>query len=91
MTTIATIKAGQIIKAGYKDFTSVCEFLGFGTDYEIASFATLREIRSQVADKEVHKAIFRELEDGSTWAAYYWNGRWRVGSSADTLKLTESV
>lgn len=87
MTTIATIKAGQTVKAGYKSFKSDCKFLGFGTDFDTAAFATLGEIRSQVADKEVHKAIFHDIEGDYTWTAYFWNGRWRVGSSADTLKL----
>jgi hypothetical protein len=87
MTTIATIKAGQSVKAGYKSFLTDCEFLGFSTDHDIPAFNTLAEIRSQVADKEIYKAIFRDLDGNYTWVAYFWNGRWRVGTSADTLKL----
>lgn len=32
-------------------------------------------------------AVFQDPEDGSTWAAYLWEGAWRVGSSADRLRL----
>ena len=32
-------------------------------------------------------AVFQDPEDGSTWAAYLWEGAWRVGSSGDRLRL----
>ena len=32
-------------------------------------------------------AVFQDPEDGSSWAAYLWEGSWRVGSSGDRLRL----
>ncbi len=86
---IKNIKRGDHVQAGDKGFVDTNEFLGFYTDSDGTGlgFATLRELKSQVADKDSHYAIFRSVEDGCNWAAYFWNGRWRVGSSANTLKL----
>ena len=86
---ITSLAAGQVIQAGYRKWYSPCQFIGFGTDTNFKSvpYATLKEIRSHVADKEAHYAVFHDIEGDYTWAAYYWQGRWRVGTSADTLKL----
>jgi hypothetical protein len=86
--TIATIKPGTVIEVGYRGKNmGPSEFLGFGTDNEIASFASLAQLRCNVADEGAHRAIFRDMEDGSTWAAYRFNKRWVVGSSADYLQF----
>lgn len=86
---INSIQRGDYVQAGDKWLMDTNEFLGFYTDNEGTGlgFATLRELKSQVADQGSHYAIFRSVADGCNWAAYFWNGRWRVGSSANTLKL----
>ncbi len=86
--TIATIKPGTVIEVGYRGkSTGLSKFLGFGTDNEIASFASLAELKCNVADEDAHRAIFQDVEDGSTWAAYRFNKRWVVGTSADRIQF----
>jgi hypothetical protein len=86
--TIATIKPGTVIEVGYRGKSmGPSEFLGFGTDDETASFASLAQLRCNVADEDAHRAIFRDVKDGSTWAAYRLNKRWVVGTSADYLQF----
>lgn len=87
MTTIATIIAGQILQAGDNKFIDMNEFLGFGTDSDTPVYSTLSQLKSNVADPDAHYAIFRNVTEDYTWAAYRFNGRWRVGSSARSLKL----
>jgi hypothetical protein len=95
--TIATLKPGDVVMAGYRKFMDANEFIGFTSD-DFSMFATRQDLssitvydsynalKSNVADRENDKVIFCE-EDGTLWAAYRWNNRWRVGTSADTLKL----
>lgn len=86
--TIATIKPGTTVKTGYRNRNwSPSTFLGFGTDNETASFPSLAQLRSNVADEDAHRALFRDEEGDFIWAAYRYNGRWVVGSSADRLQL----
>ena len=87
MTTITTITAGQILQAGDCKFTDTNEFLGFGTDDNTPVYNTLSQLKSNVADPDAHYAIFRNVAEDYTWATYRFNGRWRVGSSARSLKL----
>jgi len=87
MTIIATITAGQILQAGDCKFTDTNEFLGFGTDGDTPVYDTLSQLKSNVADSDAHYAIFRNVDEDYTWTAYRFNGRWRVGSSARSLKL----
>lgn len=87
MITIATITAGQILQAGDCKFTDINEFLGFGTDGDTPIYDTLAQLRSNVADPDTYYAIFHNVAENYTWAAYRFNGRWRVGSSARSLKL----
>ncbi len=86
--TIATIKPGTVVEVGYRGkSTGPAKFLGFGTDNETASFASLAQLRCNVADEHGHRAIFQDVEDGSTWAAYRFNKRRVVGTSADCLQF----
>jgi hypothetical protein len=87
--TIATIKRGEAALVGYKHFSNRCIFHGFYTDSDCTGpgFDSLRQLRSNVADSECYHALFEDIEGGYAWVAYFWNGRWRVGSSAHTLKM----
>jgi len=106
MTRIASLTAGQAIKAGYRGWHTPCEFLGFSDNAEryskTPSFSTLADLKAakgarnaaqieQVQEQADYGhsfyALFRDLEDGATWAAYLWKGAWRVGTSADRLQL----
>ena len=89
--TAANIKRGDVVIAGYKTFCTPCRFLGFFTDHlgTGLGFASLAELKCNVADKECWYAMFQDCAERDERAAYWWNGRWRVGSSADTLKLTQ--
>jgi hypothetical protein len=106
MTRIASLTAGQAIKAGYRGWHTPCEFLGFSDNTkaysETPAFNTLADLKTakgarnaaeieQLQDQASYGhsfyALFRDLEDGTTWAAYLWKGAWRVGSSADRLQL----
>ena len=88
-TTIANIKNGDILNVGYRGHLDRNQFLGFYTDgsFTGAGYATLSELRSNVADQDTYYAKFLSLDGDYTWGAYRWNGRWRVGSSADMLQL----
>ena len=87
--TIRTIKRGDVVQAGYKQWLTTNRFLGFYTDHHGSGlgFSSLAELKSNVADDNCWFAIFQDCGDGDEWAAYRANGRWRVGSSADTLKM----
>lgn len=96
--TMATIEPGQRVMAGYRRFADLNEFVGFTADRvpmftkpdtlaSLTLYDTYRALKSNVADESIHQAVFREVEDGSLWAAYRYQGRWVVGSSADAIKL----
>jgi hypothetical protein len=88
--TTATIKRGDVVQAGYKKWLTANRFLGFYTDHlgTGLGFSNLGELKSNVADDDCWYALFQDCADGDEWAAYRFNGRWVVGSSADALKLT---
>lgn len=87
--TIRTMKRGDVLQVGYKSYLDSNKFLGFYTDIKGTGtgFNTLAELRSNVADSDCYHALFLDIDGGFSWAAYFWKGRWRVGSSADTLKM----
>jgi hypothetical protein len=97
--TMATIQPGQQVMAGYRRHSDLNEFVGFTADRipmftkpdtldSITLYDTYRALKSNVADSSIHQAVFRDAEDGSLWAAYRYQGRWVVGSSADAIKLS---
>ena len=88
-TTAAPIKPGQTVQAGYRKSMTASRFLGVFSDFNATGmgFSSLAELKSNVADQDCWYACFQDCVDGDQWAAYRFNGRWVVGSSADQLKL----
>lgn len=102
MTRLASLTAGQAVKAGYRGWHTPCKFLGFSDNAEAYSqtpaFDTLADLKAAKAARNAAEleqlqnqanfyALFRDIEDGTTWGAYLWKGAWRVGTSADRLQL----
>ena len=105
--TISNIEPGRVYKAGYirgdRNFTDANEFLGF----KVGSlfFTNLRQLKAHFGISNLRELEFEteRLEFGSVtaeffnvdeqyvWAAYLWNGGFKVGTSADALKLATAA
>jgi hypothetical protein len=55
---------------------------------EAAGYRNLKALEAAL-DQEGCRAyaVFKDPEGGYTWAAYLWEGSWRVGSSGDRLRV----
>ena len=102
--TVNNLSSGQIVRAGYKrgdrDFTDDNRFVQFKVGD--ARFFTLAEVKKAFnvsnlrdleteTDKRELGSVYAEwinCDAGYSWAAYLYNGSFRVGSSADRLTLT---
>jgi hypothetical protein len=93
--TAAKLEAATEVLAGYKNLLDRNLFLGFGVD-DTPRWSTLANAKEalecttygDVLAKEGNLyAHFHCVEGDYAWAAYYFNGAWRVGSSADRLQL----
>jgi len=98
---VSTLTPGTAVNAGYRAWATPCTFLGFAVKHDgEPRWSTLKEFKQafQVSNlKNLEEAVeakalgayavFRDTEDGDTWSAYLWQGRWRVGTSADVLQL----
>ena len=55
---------------------------------EAAGYTNLKALETALDEEGCRAyAVFQGPEDGSTWAAYLWEGSWRVGSSGDRLRV----
>ena len=97
---VSTIKPGQNVHAGYRQWTTPCTFKGFALNredarwpelkaaYMSAGCTNLKGLEEWAQSKGVTVyALFQDQEHGDNWAAYLWRGRFCVGSSADRLEL----
>jgi hypothetical protein len=98
---VSTLKHGQRVQAGYRQWTTPCKFVGFGLNhsdsprwpdlgnaYMTADCKNMKALEAWANAKGVTVyAVFEDVKDGDRWAAYLWKGRFCVGSSADRLEL----
>ena len=101
--TVANLIHGDICRAGYKrgerDFTDIQRFVCFKIGEQTFSnlkllkqalgVTNLRDLETKADELDLGSitAEFYDLEGKFFWAAYIWNGSFRVGSSADKLSL----
>ena len=100
--TIANLKSGQTVQAGYKRRELlVDESFFFGFKVNGQWFANLKQLKQFLGVKNLREiefvadrlelgsvtAEFRDVADKFLWGAYLWNGAFRVGTSADRLQL----
>lgn len=101
--TVANLQSGQVVRAGYKrgkmDYSDANRFVGFKVgDLHFNNLKELKEATDArtLSDIEVQcdgihqpsaTAEWYNVEEGYFWAAYLWNGAFRVGTSADRLSL----
>jgi hypothetical protein len=91
--TIANIKPGQFCHVGSDD--EVSEFIGFSTSSQalaplfLGNLYAFRKEHQKTRNSEQQYAWFNTKDPLGEycWAAYYWNGKWRVGTSAGILRL----
>lgn len=102
---LSQLNAGDVIGAGYRDWYTPCEFLGFSFKHNGPIVASnMKELKAQMGCSNLRElealgalgdtglyAVFADREDGDRWLAYLWRGIWRVGSSADRLQLAAAV
>ena len=102
--TVNSLSSGQIVRSGYKrgdrDFTDLNRFVQFkvGETYfftlaevkKALGVTNLRDLEAKLDERELGSvyAQWANCESGYFWAAYLYNGSFRVGSSADRLTLT---
>ena len=98
---LSQLTAGTVIQAGYRNWYTPCEFLGFSFKHDGPIVAgTMKELKGQTGCSNLRElealgalgetglyAVFRDVQDGDRWMAYLWQGAWRVGTSADRLQL----
>jgi hypothetical protein len=101
--TISNIEPGRIYNAGYirgeRNFTDPNRFVGFKVGSltfnnlkqlkQYFGVRNLRDLEFQADSGELGSvtAEFFNCEEGYHWAAYLWNGGFKVGTSGDALKL----
>ena len=102
--TVANLIHGDICRAGYKrgerDFTAVQRFVCFKIGEQtfhnlkqlkkIVGVTNLRDLETEI-DRIKERSVtaeFYDLEGKFFWAAYLYNGSFRVGTSADRLTLS---
>jgi hypothetical protein len=101
--TISNIEPGRIYNAGYirgeRNFTDLNRFVGFKVGS--LTFTNLKQLKQYFGVRNLRDLEFEadRIEAGSVtaefydcngeffWAAYLWNGGFKVGTSADALKL----
>ena len=102
--TINNLSSGKVCRAGYKrgdrDFTDLNRFVQFkvGETYfftlaevkKALGVTNLRDLEAKLDERELGSvyAQWANCESGYFWAAYLYNGSFRVGSSADRLTLS---
>jgi hypothetical protein len=101
--TVSNLTFDQVVDAGYRyrgnpQVDSNC-FLGFKFNGRV--FKDLKTLKSFLGVKNLKEiefeadrleagsitAEFKNIEEGYLWAAYLWEGAFRVGTSADRLVL----
>jgi hypothetical protein len=101
--TVSNLYSGEVVTAGYirgqRNFTDQNKFVGFKVGDQVfsnlkllkAAFGVknLRDLEFETERLELGTvtAEFYDCEDKYFWASYLWNGTFRVGTSADALKL----
>lgn len=101
--TISNLYSGEVITAGYtrrgNKLVDPNRFVGFKVGDNFYSnlkllknalgVSNLKELEFEADRLETGSvtAEFYSTEEGYFWAAYLWNGGFRVGSSADRLVL----
>jgi hypothetical protein len=102
--TVANLIHGDICRAGYKrgerDFSDVQRFVCFKIGEQTFNnlkllkqafgVTNLRDLETKTDEPYLGSitAEFYDLEGKFFWAAYLWNGTFRVGTSADKLTLS---
>ena len=102
--TVSNLHSGEVVTAGYVrrgiDNRDLNRFVGFKVGDNVFSnlkiakqsfgVSNLKELEFE-ADRLEQGSVtaeFYDTEEGYFWAAYLWNGAFRVGTSADRLVLT---
>jgi hypothetical protein len=105
--TIANLIPGNVYVAGYKrgerNFTDLNRFTGFKVGSltftnlkqlkQYFGVRNLRDLEFQTDSQQLGSvtAEFFNCEEGYHWAAYLYNGGFKVGTSADALKLAAAA
>lgn len=101
--TVSNLYSGEVVTAGYirgqRNFTDQNRFVGFKVGEQVFSnlklakqafgVRNLRDLEFEIDRLELgtFTAEFFDVEDKYFWAAYLWNGGFKVGTSADRLAL----
>ena len=102
--TVSNLHSGEVVTAGYVRHNvsnlDSNRFVGFKVGDNVFSnlkiakqsfgVSNLKELEFE-ADRLEQGSVtaeFYDTEEGYFWAAYLWNGAFRVGTSADRLVLT---
>lgn len=104
--TVSNLYSGEVVIAGYKrggrDLTDPNRFVGFKVGDNVFSNLKLAKQSFGVSNLKELEFEADRLEQGSVtaefydtegqffWAAYLWNGAFRVGTSADRLVLAKA-
>ena len=102
--TVANLIHGDICRAGYKrgerDFSDVQRFVCFKIGEDTFSnlkllkkafgVTNLRDLEAKADELDLGSvtAEFYDIDGKFFWAAYIWQGTFRVGTSADRLTLS---
>lgn len=101
--TVANLLAGKVVRAGYvrrgRDMMDTNRFVGFKVSEhyfsrlshmkEFFGVKNLKDLETKVSYRGMGEVTAEwYCTDGKySWAAYLWEGSFRVGSSADRLSL----
>lgn len=82
-----TMRPGERAAVGYRNRGSLCEFLGISHDGKEVVWESTRQGKDAGFDLEELYAHFRDVCHGYEFTAYRYNGRWCLGTSADTMQI----
>lgn len=101
--TVSNLYSGQVVQAGYirgqRNFMDANRFVGFKVGEQVFSnlkllkqafgVSNLKELEFETERLELGSvtAEFYANDEGYFWGSYLWNGGFKVGTSADALKL----
>lgn len=82
------LRAGDKVIHGYRERKWPAEFLGYShKDEESPKYAHMDDVPRGIFPEKA-LAHYRDLENNDTYASYFSNDKWRIGSSSDVAKIT---